>query len=415
MIKKLRIKLITASMLSIFMVLLIIMSFVGALNYKKIVNDADNTLMILMDNGGRFPEGRKPFEDKPEHEQMKRDYPMISPELPYESRYFLVFLNDKGEVTSVNTGKISAVDTSAAISYAEKVWNINKNKGFADSYRYMKSDINGENCIIFLDCLRSLDNFKNLVTTICIVSIIGLLAVFALAIMLSGRIMRPFLENYEKQKQFITDAGHELKTPITIIDADSEILEMDFGESQWIDDIRNQTRRLSDLTNNLILLSKMEEGHDNRNMIEFPFSDIVEEEITSFKALAKTQNKELESDVQKMISLCGDEKSLRQLIEILMDNAMKYSEEKGKISVSLQEQKNSACLRIYNTTKFISQNDVKHLFDRFYRTDKSRNSQTEGYGLGLSIAAAIVKTHKGKITAVSDDEKSLTVTVMLPL
>ena len=189
---------------------------------------------------------------------------------------------------------------------------------------------------------------------------------------------------------------------------------MDFGENEWLKDIQGQTKRLADLTNALVVLSRMEEGKDKNMKVEFPLSDTVEEVVHAFQAPAKLQEKSLVSTVASMIPMKGDEKSIRGLITILLDNAVKYTDEKGHISVVLEKKKNRIYLSVFNTTGYISQEQISHLFDRFYRTDASRNSQTGGYGLGLSIAAATVESHKGKIIAETEDEKSLRITVIFP-
>lgn len=183
----------------------------------------------------------------------------------------------------------------------------------------------------------------------------------------------------------------------------------------WLADIQEQTKHLTSLTNNLITLSRMEEERTRLQMIDFPFSDVVEETVQSFQALARTQNKTFKTSIQPMISLHGDEKSLTQLVSILLDNAMKYSTPEGEISLRLEKAGNNVKLSVYNTADSIGREQLPHLFDRFYRTDKSRSSRTGGYGLGLSIAAAVVNTHKGKITATTQDEHSLLITVTLPL
>lgn len=406
MIKKLRIKLIAASMAALFLVLFVIAGIVGILNYQKIVRDADRILEILKENSGTFP---KMFPKN------KKDDPMgMSPELPYESRYFSVLLDEKGSIILADTSKIASVDTTKAIEYASEIWEKGTEKGFLDHYRYWRSAYENDVRIIFLDCRRQLDNFQNFLFTIFGVSAIGLLSVLALMIYFSARIVKPFSDNYEKQKRFITDAGHELKTPLTIIEADAEVLEMDFGENEWLQDIQGQTKRLADLTNALVALSRMEEGQNRDMKVEFPLSDMVEEVCHTFQAPAKMQEKSLVSAITPMISIKGDEKSIRELITILLDNAVKYTTEKGQISVTLEKKKNRIYLSVFNTTAYISKEQIPHLFDRFYRTDTSRNSQTGGHGLGLSIAAATVDSHRGKITAETEDEKSLRITVILP-
>lgn len=164
----------------------------------------------------------------------------------------------------------------------------------------------------------------------------------------------------------------------------------------------------------LTILSRMEESRRETVTVDFPFSDMVEETVNTFQALAKTQKKTLVSEITPMISICGEEKTLNRLVTILLDNALKYSEDGGQILVRLEKEKKRIRLSVYNTTEFISREHLEHLFDRFYRTDSSRNSQTGGYGLGLSIASATVEAHRGKITASTEDEKSLMITVTLP-
>lgn len=408
--KKLRMKLIIASMISLLAVLLIIEGIAGALNYNRIVAEADQTLEILEENNGKFPDVPPP--EKPSE---KKKEGRMSSELPYESRYFSVLLDSEGEVLTTDTGKIARIDTSDAVEYAKKVLKSGKERGFLEGYRYVVVNSDSEVRVIFLDCSRNLSTFQNFIVTAVVVSTAGLLAVLILMIFLSARIVKPFSENYEKQKRFITDAGHELKTPLTIIDADAEVLEMDFGENEWLSDIQSQTRRLADLTNNLILLSRMEEERTKELMVDFPLSDVAEETVGTFQALAKTQNKVLESNITPMIAMKGDEKAIRRLITILLDNAVKYAKENGRICVTLEKQKKRIRLSVFNTTEQISKEHMEHLFDRFYRTDRSRNSETGGYGLGLSIAAATVEAHRGKITATTEDEKSLLITVIFPI
>ena len=378
MIKKLRMKLIAASMVSLFLVLLVIEGIVGILNYRKMVRDADRILAVLGENASSFP----------------HEFPDV------------IFTDTKKTVT---------IDFADAKAYALEVWKKQSGRGFLHEYRYLCCSYEGETRIIFLDCRRQLDTFRNFLVTAVSVSAVGLLSVFVLLIYLSSRIVKPFSDNYEKQKRFITDAGHELKTPLTIIDADTEVLEMDFGENEWLKDIQGQTKRLADLTNALVMLSRMEEGQKKEMEIEFPLSDVVEEVFHTFQAPAKIQEKTLTGAIAPMLSMRGDERAIRSLTTILLDNAMKYADEKGRVRVTLERQKNRIRLSVFNTTEHISREQIAHLFDRFYRTDASRNSGTGGYGLGLSIAAATAASHRGKIIAETEDEKSLRITVIFPL
>ncbi|MCC8195417.1 MAG: HAMP domain-containing histidine kinase [Ruminococcus sp.] len=423
MINNLRLKLIGATMFSLIIVLSVVVGVITYSTYRGIIDDADAVLALLADNGGDFPDK---VETPPDDDGIdpsggnggannRQNAILESPELEYETRYFTVTFNNRsGNLVSINTGKIAAVDSSAAVEYAESVLEKRSTKGFVDDYRYLVHESETETTVVFLDCARNLSTFRTVITASLGISVAGLVMVLVLLIFLSGRIVKPFWENYEKQRRFITDAGHDLKTPLTVIGADAEVLEMDIGENEWITDIRNQVTRLTDMTNSLITLSRMEEPEPQYQMIDFPLSDIVEETLEEYRSLAKTQGKNLSGSVQPMISLCGDEKAIRRLLAVLLDNAMKYSDENGTISLTLEQQRGSIRLSVFNTCPYMPKDSLPHLFDRFYRTDESRNSQTGGYGLGLSIAAAIVTAHKGKISASTTDEKSLLMTVTLP-
>ena len=406
MIRKLRRKLVAVAMLSLFIVLLIIIGTVNILNYTRMVDDAQRTIAILKENDGSFP---RP-DMSPEHD--KDIFKGMSPEAPYESRYFSVLMDANGNVSTIDIGKIAGTGTDEAAEYAKKVLDSGKTSGFMGQYRFAVKDKDGGTLLIFLYCGRGLANFRSVLFISVGISLAGMLAVFLLLVFFSGRIVKPVSESYEKQKRFITDAGHEIKTPLTIIDADAELVELECGESEWLDDIKKQTKRLTALTNDLIYLARMEEGQKNAVRIEFPLSDVVDETAESFRARAINENKQLEINIQPGLAYIGDEKAVRQLVSILVDNAVKYADSEGKIKVSLT---NAAGIKleVYNTCEYISKDSVKHLFDRFYRAEQSHNSQTGGYGIGLSVAKAVVEAHRGKISAYTADEKSLRITVLL--
>lgn len=406
MIRKLRRKLVAVAMLSLFIVLLIIIGTVNILNYTRMVDDAQRTIAILKENDGSFP---RP-DMSPEHD--KDIFKGMSPEAPYESRYFSVLMDENGNVSTIDIGKIAGTGTDEAAEYAKKVLDSGKTSGFMGQYRFAVKDKDGGTLLIFLYCGRGLANFHSVLFISVGISLAGMLAVFLLLVFFSGRIVKPVSESYEKQKRFITDAGHEIKTPLTIIDADAELVELECGESEWLDDIKKQTKRLTALTNDLIYLARMEEGQKNAVRIEFPLSDVVDETAESFRARAINENKQLEINIQPGLAYIGDEKAVRQLVSILVDNAVKYADSEGKIKVSLT---NAAGIKleVYNTCEHISKDSVKHLFDRFYRAEQSHNSQTGGYGIGLSVAKAVAEAHRGKISAYTADEKSLRITVLL--
>jgi two-component system sensor histidine kinase CiaH len=466
MFQKLRLRLITASMISVAAVLILLIGAINGLNYRNIVRDADRLLTMIADNNGQFPEitpeggsekgsetslddentksngaasdeeGTKSDEsasgdksEKPEDAATSKntmpdapgsrglfgDAGKMTADTPFESRYFTVVFNSDGDVDSVNVSRIAAVDEDEAQELAKTVLDAGRTNGFSGYYRFRLTENGDQTLVSFLDCNRSLSNFRSFLLSSLLVAVIGFAAILALVIPLSGRAIRPMQENYQKQKRFITDAGHELKTPLTIINADLSVLESDVGTSEWIDDARAQTDRLARLTEELVYLSRMDEDNKKESRIAFPLSDVVQEEAQSFRSRALTENKSFESQIEPMLTLTGDTRAIRQLVSILLDNALKYSEENGSIKITLSRKGKQAILTVKNTTKEIRKEELGHLFDRFYRTDRSRNSRTGGYGLGLSIAQAVVSAHGGKIAASTEDGHSLEIRATLPL
>ena len=411
MIRRLRCTFVMVSVCSVAAVLFVILGVVNWMNYRQVVGDVDRILDILAENNGSFPERGVP-EEEPERDRRGAP-PGISPETPYESRYFTVYFNEDEDVIRADVGRIAAVDESEAAAYAEEVNKRPGNRGFLHNYRYVKTDEGGTLMVIFLDCGRSLAQVRGFLTVSASVAAAGTGAVFLLLILFSKRAVKTYVESYEKQKRFITDAGHEIKTPLTIIDADAEIIALETGENEWVEDIRKQIQRLKELTEDLIFLSKMEERRGDAECVEFPISEVALETARSFQSLAMLQGKMFESCVEPLVSYTGEMKNIQRLFSILLDNALKYSPEGGRISFRLERRGRNIYLNVSNTADFISREHLAHLFDRFYRVDASRNSQTGGHGIGLSIAKAIVSAHKGRITAASPDGKSLTIQVIL--
>ena len=415
MIQRLRRKFIAASMLALTLVLLVILGGINTMSYYRTVSDADAILTILAQNDGRFPRpdgtaSNTPNGAPPDKGSGKER--QLSPETPYESRFFSVSLNDSGAVIASDTGSIAAIDASSAENAAVSVWLRGSTEGFWNDYRYVRCKTDSGSRIIFLDTGRSLNAFRSTLLVSVGIALGGLLAVFLLLLLFSRRIVRPVAESYEKQKRFITDAGHEIKTPLTIIGADTDLLELDLGENEWLDDIKRQTKRLTGLTQDL---ARMDEEQPQLQPIEFPLSDMAEELGQSFQNLAAAQSKQFLTEIQPMLSLTGDEKAIRQLISILLDNAVKYTPDGGRISFALKKEGRSIRLSVSNDTTVPMEKEVlDRLFDRFYRTDQSRNSSTGGYGLGLSIVRSIVSAHKGKIRAENSGGNNLTITASLP-
>ena len=408
MIQKIKIRFITVAMAALFVLLAVIVTGMNIINYNAIVRDADIKLEMLSQNKGRFPEFA-PDKRWPIPSNM-------TPETPYELRYFSVLLTPAGELVQTDTSRIKAIDSTSAIQYAANALKTENRSAFLGNYRFALSPEGAAVRITFLDCSREVFSFRSfLISSICM-ALGGYLAFFFVFLFFSNKITQPVTESYEKQKRFITDAGHEIKTPLAIIKADVDVLEMEYGESEWLDGIQAQVKRLADLTNDLVYLSRMEETEGRLQMIEFPFSDVVNETAQAFHAVAQAQEKTFQCNVQPMLSLNGNEKSIRQLISILMDNAMKYSPIGGYVSLTAEKQGRCLCLSVFNTTiDTIEKQNLPHIFERFYRMDSSRSSQTGGYGIGLSVAKAIVSAHHGKISAATQDGQSLQINIQFPI
>lgn len=495
MLKKLRRKFIAIAMLSVSIVLIAIVGTINIANYMSTNEALDARLKLIAGNGGTFPdlleqknmgvEGNKtdsinngtstrkeppsgktdvqPPEDMNQADlkdnnlkdnglkenDLKRHG--ISPESQFDTRYFTVTINSNGEVENIDTSKIASVSSENAAQYAKKLWKSGKKgdgkNGFSESFKYMTVGEGGSTMYIFLSCQRELSTIRTYVLASVGISVFGLGVVFVMIYFFSGKILKPVSESYEKQKRFITDASHEIKTPLTIIDANTEVIEMMEGENEWTSSTRKQVARLTSLTEKLVFLSRMDEEATKLEMLEFSLSDAILDTAESFKTVARTKGKKLTIDVTDGILYTGDEKTIRQLVSILLDNAMKYSGcsnagfEKGNINknnlnktiqtqndcattinpapeieISLKQSGKNRIITVWNTvdeTANIKKGRQDMLFERFYRTDTSHNSKTGGFGIGLSAAYAIVKAHKGKITAESKDGRSIKFTIVL--
>ena len=406
MIRKLKRKFVLLSMTSLLVLLVIIVAGMNLLNYRSVVEEADAILSVLSQNKGMFPDA----DDRPD----RKFPPRFSPETPYESRFFSVFYDGAGRAVNADVRKIASVSQEDAVSLADGVLEKDRLTGFAGSYRYMVDSAPGGTRVTFLDCGRRLDAFRQFLISSAFMSALGFGAVFTVILILSGRIIRPIAEAYEKQKRFITDAGHEIKTPLTIINANVDILELELGgENESLADIKGQTQRLKSLTEDLVMLSRMEEAEDKLLKIEFPVSDVVLEAAGEFRALAESENKEFICEIEPMLTLNGNDKSIRQLVSIFLDNALKYSPEGSKIKLTLARQGRTIRLSVSNAAKFdLDPEQLERVFDRFYRADSSRNSETGGHGIGLSVAKAIVTAHGGKIAAAVEGEKTFVVSAL---
>lgn len=410
MIRKLQRKFVLAAMLSLLIVLGLLIGLINVLNYVNMLRDADGTLALLAENDGAFPtRPDEPGDEPPMNERNEFGRRGNPGELPFQSRYFSVTLAEDGEACAVDVRNIATVNSETAVEMAKKASERGRERGFSGDYRYVRTDGDGGTRWIFLNCEREIATNRSFLWISIGISACGFVLVLLLMILLSARIVRPIAQSYEKQKQFITDAGHELKTPITIINADADVLEESVPDSEWIGDIRKQTARLKQLTENLVFLSKMEEERATPLMIDFPLSEVAEDTAQSFAAVALTKEQTFTVAIQPLLTMRGDAASVRRLLTILLDNAVKYTPAHGSIAFSLKRSGRQLRLTVENSAEGFEKGNYDRLFDRFYRSDASRNSETGGFGLGLAVAKAVTEAHNGRIRAYSPDGRTLTV------
>lgn len=334
-------------------------------------------------------------------------------ETPYETRYFSVVFGENGKLSSVDTSKIAAVSSSQAVQMAKELRDTEATSGYYGNYKYLADNIDGKTLYVFLDCTKNIQGEKQLLLISVLVSVVGILVIFLIVVLLSPRMIRPVAESYEKQKQFITNAGHEIKTPLAVIDSCADVIELEQGESKWTLGIRGQVQRLGALTAQLTSLARLDEQGGTVPLEEFDLSGQVEDVLSTFRLLAENQGLTLEEDVAPDITYTGNAPLLEELCSILLDNAVKYAAPGGTIVFSLRKKGRKVLLRCENPAEGLSQGRQKHLFDRFYRGDVSHGTEKPGYGIGLSMAEAIVEVHRGRIEAESPDGVRFIITATL--
>ena len=435
MIKILRRKFIAIAMVSVVLVLFGLIGTMDILNYYRTTESIKSEMSLLKENGGDLSElktgrgftfgngGPAPSEKITPPSDAKlapenRFTSGMNQETPFSLRYFTVTLNASGEEVAVNTNDIFLVDEETAVSMAKSLASKGKTSGFYENYYYDVLDVTtaDEPCsmYLFLNANEKLESFRSFRNISFFISLLGVLLVYILVVFLSRIVTKPVAETYEKQKRFITDASHEIKTPLAIIGANTEVLEMTQGDNEWLKSIKNQIERLTSLTEKLVFLSRMDEENTKLDMVEFSLSDAVLEVAESFLPVAKAKEKQLDIFVEENISYVGNEETISQAVSLLLDNALKYANEKGRVEVRLKTSaKNKKEILVYNTLDEIAEGKHDELFERFYRTDSSRSSKTGGHGIGLSVVKAIVTAHKGRIFAESKDSKSIVFRMVL--
>ena len=411
MLRELRKKFIFLVMAATFCVFFLLLFAINAINISAQYQQIDRNLTILSENNGVFPVREMPSGSMRPPRPELPDFFRQDPEAPFTVRYCSVYLDDAMEITRISMDRIAALSREDAVAFTQEILNRGDASGKLGSYRYRLSRQETGYLLVLLDASGE---DRTILSILLITSSIGLAAyllVLLLVVLVSKKAVKPIAESYEKQKQFLADVSHELKTPLTVISADSEILAMTFGKNEWCDGIDKQTAKMRHLISRMITLTRMDGDEPDRELSEFSLSDAVFETAMAFEPLAKRQGKGFQIMIFPGIFCTGNEAELRQCVSILLDNAVKYCDEGGDIQVSLFREKR-VVLEVVNTYAQAETLEYRKLFDRFYRADAAR-TVGNSYGLGLSIARSIVRRHKGTITAAPLDKGRILFRIVL--
>ncbi len=423
MIKRMRNRFIRIATLSVAAVMLLLTVILNTANFVSTDADLRDTLNLIYENEGTIPTAayaqepdsdpgtapeEKPADDSANTNEAEppeappgdkdRNGPFTA-ETPYSTRYFVLRYEDDGTLTLADLDKIAAVSQEDIGAYLTAAVNQGEGYGYYGQYRFFTAHLGeNRNMAIFLDSYQAFRSMKTVLVWSLIADAACILLVLLLVILLSRRAIDPMVRSAREKKQFITDASHELKTPITVITTSLKVLEMDVGKQKWIDKALAQAEKLTGLVNSLVTLSRMDEEESPLHMQVFPISETVGETAESFRDFARERGHGLELDIAPGLCYCGDEYAVRQLVSILLDNGIKYALPDTPISLSLAKSRKGVVLCSANRCDTTQPIDTDRLFDRFYQADPSRSS-SQGFGIGLSIARSIAEGHKGSISA----------------
>ncbi len=408
MMKKLRWRFIATAMTACAGVVLVLLFVINVWNYQIVTQRQDNLLETVI-----YESSRKPPHLEHEDRPSPNHRPFESPEMEYMMRYFSVSFDESGTPIDVDHDFIFSVSQEEAKNYANYVIESGKMTGYYKGYRFNVSDSLQGKTVWFLNAEFAISSIQTVLFVSVTVAVSSLLAVFILVFILSKRAIMPYVRNIETQKRFITDASHELKTPLTSISASADVLSMEYTDNEWVNNICVQSAKLSKLISNLVTLSRLDEEQPFPERSEFSLSDAVWEISEPFSTLIAAKGKTYTSNIEDNLTLWGDKNAISQVVSILLDNAVKYSDDGGKIRLDVRKKQRKVEIKVFNTCNISELDRPQMLFERFYRVDNSRNSASGGTGIGLSIAQATVEAHGGTIYVDCKDGKSITFIVLL--
>lgn len=409
MFKKSRVKIIIAVMAAIIVLLFGTLAVILGTSYAQM--NTDNRRMLEQYVREYRIDGAKNAEMPGENENPAADdlKPPASEQQPPEamhkfdvSTFYSVAVSDDGSVLKTDNGSGTMYSDEALESYADEILNSNSESGKIKNLSYLKEQKDGYTLVAFIDNAIMQGGMATVFRNTLIFGSVSVIAVFAASVFLAKRIVAPLEESFKKQKQFISDAGHELKTPVSVVSANAELLSREIGENQWLSNIQYENDRMGNLVRQLLDLAKTESVSMQTECLDF--SRVVSGELLLFESVAFEAGLELVSDIGDGIFIDGDSVRLKQLVSILIDNAISHSDRGAQVRVILKSEHGYARLTVINDGQEIPAEQQKHIFERFYRIDSARSDDGH-FGLGLAIAKAITDSHKGKITLFCHDGK----------
>ncbi len=446
MLRKIQRRFILAAMAAFGTVMLLIVAGINLANYVQTTSRQDRLAMVLLEGhdrrgggppgkgrlfGGRpngpdgmFGDGREDvpgdvsggagavipggwYDGGPKDDQGKdsgnltgefmRGLPGAGPEAEFTTRFFTVVFDSFGEVKEISRDYIASVDDETAKEYGRAVFLKARERGYYRDYRYVVRRDEAGTVVLFLNSSMHIQFMKSLFFVSSAIGILSLFLVFFLVVFFSGYAVRPYVRNMERQKRFITDAGHELKTPITSIATSADIAAMEHEGDEWIANIQKQAARLAKLAGDLVALSRLDEETPFPEKCQFSLSDAAWEAAEPFGVMAKAGGKQYSQNIAENVEFYGERDSVQKMISILLDNGVKYSDAGGRIRLDVYRRRGKVWIEVFNTCSLPDGADLNRLFDRFYRMDESRSARTGGTGIGLSMAQAIAEAYGGRI------------------